>query len=263
MIKILFIGDIVGEPGRKCVKHVFDNLLDISNYDLIVANGENLAGGKGITKDVFEEIISYGIDVVTLGNHSFSRKEAELIINHPQIVRPLNYPEGNPGQGYSYIKTKTGYEICVINILGRVFTIECLDCPFRTVNSILEEIKKRTGIIIVDFHAEVTSEKNAMGYFLDGKVSAVVGTHTHVPTNDAKILPNGTGYITDVGMCGPEVSIIGLDIGSVLKRFLLGVPQKFNVAKGSCQFNSVEIYIDEKTAKCCSIKPIIFNNLTV
>ncbi|MCX7716656.1 MAG: YmdB family metallophosphoesterase, partial [Endomicrobia bacterium] len=195
MLKILFIGDIIGEPGRKCIKYVFDNFINPEKYDLIIANGENLAGGKGISKNVFEEILNYGIDVVTLGNHSFARKEVNEIINHSQLVRPLNYPEGNPGQGYTYIKTKNGVEVCIVNLLGRVFTLECLDCPFRKINMLLDEIKDKTKVIIVDFHAEVTSEKNAMGYFLDGRVSAVVGTHTHVPTNDAKILPNGTAYI--------------------------------------------------------------------
>ncbi|MCS7151957.1 MAG: TIGR00282 family metallophosphoesterase [Endomicrobia bacterium] len=263
MLKILFIGDIVGEPGRKCVKYVFDNLLDRKNYDVVIANGENLAGGKGISKSVFEEILSYGVDVVTLGNHTFSRKEVEEIINSPQLIRPLNYPEGNQGQGYCIITTKNNIDVCIVNLLGRVFTVECLDCPFRTINNLIEEIKNRTNVIIVDFHAEVTSEKNAMGYFLDGKVTAVVGTHTHVPTNDAKILPNGTGYITDVGMCGPENSVIGLEIETVIKRFLLGVPQKFNVAKGKVQFNAVELYVDEVTGKTKQIKQIIYNSIEI
>lgn len=261
MVKILFIGDIIGEPGRKCVKYVLDNKLNKTDYDLIIANGENLAGGKGISKNVFEEILNYGVSVVTLGNHTFSRKEVVDIINHPQLVRPVNYPEGNPGQGYCIVKTKDNVDICVINILGRVFTIETLDCPFRTVSKVLDEIRNITKIIVVDFHAEVTSEKNAMGYYLDGKVSAVVGTHTHVPTCDAKILPLGTGYITDVGMCGPQNSVIGLEIESVLKRFLLGIPQKFNVATGRCQFNAVELDIDNDTGKCKSIKSVIFNDL--
>lgn len=263
MIKVLFIGDIIGEPGRKCVDFVLKNKLNKEEYDLIVANGENLAGGKGISKNVFEEIINLGIDVVTLGNHTFSRKEVFDIINHPQLVRPLNYPEGNPGQGYCFVKVKKGIDICIVNLLGRVFTIECLECPFKTINNILEQISNKTKVIIVDFHAEATSEKSALGYYLDGKVSAVLGTHTHVPTNDVKILPNGTGYISDVGMCGPEHSVIGLEVESVLKRFLLCSPQKFNVAKGSCQFNSVEIVIDENTGKCSSIKPIIFNNINI
>lgn len=263
MLKILFIGDIIGEPGRKCVRYVFDNLLDRNNYDLVIANGENLAGGKGIAKNVFEEILSYGVDVVTLGNHTFSRKEVDEIINNPQLVRPLNYPEGNPGQGYCLVTAKQNVTVCVVNLLGRVFTIECLDCPFRTVNNLVERIKSETNIIIVDFHAEVTSEKNAMGYFLDGKVSAVVGTHTHVPTCDAKILPNGTAYITDVGMCGPQTSVIGLEVETVIRRFLLGTPHKFSVAKGKVQFNAVEIHIDENSGKSQSIKQIIYNDLEV
>ncbi len=261
MIDILFIGDIIGETGRECIKFVFSNKIDVAEYDLIIANGENLAGGKGITKSVFEEIISYGVDIVTLGNHTFSRKEVMEIINHPQLIRPLNYPEGNPGEGYRFVKTKNGVEICVINLLGRVFTIECIDCPFRSVAKVLEAIKERTNVVIVDFHAEATSEKNAIGYFLDGKVSAVVGTHTHVPTSDCKILPNGTGYISDVGMCGPQHSVIGLEIETVLKRFLLGIPQKFSVAKGKCQFNAVEIKVNETDGRCLEINQIIYENI--
>jgi len=263
MIKILFIGDIIGEPGRKCVNYVLNNLLNKDDYDLIIANGENLAGGKGISKPVFEEIVNSGVGIVTLGNHTFSRKEVEEIINHPQIVRPLNYPEGVPGQGYSFIKTKTGVDICVINLLGRVFTIEGLDCPFRTTSNLLERIKEKTSIIIIDFHAEATSEKNAFAYFLDGKVSSILGTHTHVPTADAKILPNGTSYISDVGMCGPQISVIGLEVETVLKRFLYAIPQKFNVAKGVCQFNAVEVSIDETNGKSLSIKQVIFNNIDI
>ncbi|MFN3550853.1 MAG: TIGR00282 family metallophosphoesterase [Endomicrobiia bacterium] len=261
MIKVLFIGDIVGESGRNCVKLVLSKKININEYDLIIANGENLAGGKGISKNVFEEVINSGVDIITLGNHTFSRKEVLDIINHPQLVRPLNYPEGNPGQGYAFIKTKKGIDVCIINLLGRVFTIECIDCPFRSIAKVLDEIKEKTKVIIVDFHAEATSEKNALGYFLDGKVSAVLGTHTHIATSDYKILPNGTGYISDVGMCGPQDSIIGLEIESVLRRFLLGVPQKFNVAKGRCQFNAVELTIDEVTAKCLDIKQIIYNDI--
>lgn len=261
MIKILFIGDIVGEVGRNCVKKVLSEKINLTNYDLVVANGENLAGGKGITKEVFEEILSYGVDVVTLGNHTFSRKEVNEVINHPQLVRPINYPEGNPGQGYCIIRTKNDIEICVINILGRVFTVECIDCPFRTVDKFINSIKNKTKVIIVDFHAETTSEKVALGYFLDGKVSAVLGTHTHVATSDFRILPNGTGFITDVGMCGPQNSVIGLEIEAVLKRFLFGIPQKFNVAKGYAEFDAVELEIDEKTGKCLSIKQIIYRNI--
>ncbi len=261
MLKILFIVDIVGETGRDCVKKILPEIKD--SYDLIIANGENAAGGKGISKQVFEELLNTGIDVITLGNHTFARKEVQEIISHPQLVRPLNFPEGNPGVGSCVIKTEEEQPVAVINILGRVFTLDCLDCPFRSIDKILPEIYLKTKVIIVDFHAEATSEKLAMGYFLDGKVSAVVGTHSHVPTNDAQILPNGTGYITDVGMCGAENSIIGLNIEPVLKRFLLGTPHKFQVAKGSCQFNAVELYIDELTGKCVNIVPFVKKHIKV
>ncbi len=261
MVKIFFIGDIVGEPGRKCVKKVLSELT--SEYDFIIANGENVAGGKGISKNVFEELLSYGIDVITLGNHAFARKEVNEIINHPQLVRPLNYPEGNLGNGYCILETDNKISVGVINLLGRVFTHETLDCPFRTVESVLPKIKQKTNVIIIDMHAEATSEKIAMGYFLDGKVSAVVGTHTHVPTCDNKILPQGTGYITDVGMCGPENSIIGLQMETVIKRFLLGTPQKFFVATGECIFSAVEIDIDETTGKCLRINQVIKQHIEV
>ncbi|MCX7910677.1 MAG: TIGR00282 family metallophosphoesterase [Endomicrobia bacterium] len=261
MIKILFIGDIIGEIGRKCVKYVLENRLDKGKYDLIIANGENLAGGKGISKSVFEEILSYGVGVVTLGNHTFARKEVLEIISHPNLIRPLNYPEGNPGQGYCIVKTKDGQEICVINLLGRVFTVECLDCPFRAINEVLDMLREKTKTIIVDFHAEATSEKKALGYFLDGRVSAVLGTHTHVATADFMIMNNGTGYISDVGMCGSQNSIIGLEPEGVLKRFLLGVPQRFNVATGPCEFNAVELSIDETTGRCLEISQIIFRDI--
>ncbi|MEN3013782.1 MAG: TIGR00282 family metallophosphoesterase [Endomicrobiia bacterium] len=262
VVKVLFIGDIVGEAGRKCVKYVLENLLYEENFDLIIANGENSAGGKGISKSVFEEIISYGVDIITLGNHTFARKEVQQIITHPQLLRPLNYPEGNPGQGFCFVKKKD-IEICVVNLLGRVFTVECLDCPFKTINKVIDDIRARTKVIIVDFHAEATSEKNAFGFFLDGRVSAVLGTHTHVATADAKITKNGTGYISDVGMCGPQESVIGLEVEGVLKRFLLCVPQKFQVAKGVCIFNAVKLLIDDVTGKCLDIKQIIFRDIQV
>jgi metallophosphoesterase (TIGR00282 family) len=255
MLKILFIGDIVGEPGRLSVANfLYKNK---QSYDIVIANGENSAGGKGISKNVFYEMLNLGIDVVTLGNHTFARKEVVEIINEPKIVRPLNYPEGNLGQGYYILNLSDGTKVAIVNLLGRVFTVECLDCPFKTIEKFLPQIYSETKIIIVDFHAETTSEKNAMKYFLDGRVSAVLGTHTHIATNDAQITLNGTGYITDVGMCGPKNSVIGLVPEIIIKRFLLCTPQKFVVAGGETQFNAVELFIDEKTSKCIKINQIL------
>jgi len=238
MLKILFIGDIVGETGRVCVaKYLSDNR---QSYDIVIANGENSAGGKGISKNVFYEMINCGIDVVTLGNHTFARKDVFEIIDDPRIVRPLNYPEGNVGHGHYIMNLANGIKVAIVNLLGRVFTVECLDCPFRAIENFLPKIYNETKIIVVDFHAEATSEKNAMKHFLDGKVSALLGTHTHVATNDVHITSNGTGYVTDVGMCGPKNSVIGLVPEIIIKRFLLCTPQKFVVATGPAQFNAVD-----------------------
>jgi metallophosphoesterase (TIGR00282 family) len=255
MLKILFIGDIVGEPGRNCVSDFLTK--NRQNYDIVIANGENSAGGKGISKNVFNEILNFGIDVVTLGNHTFARKEVLEIIEDPRLVRPLNYPEGNVGHGYCIKTLPNGTKVAVINLLGRVFTVECLDCPFRTIENFLPKIYEETKIVIVDFHAEATSEKVAMKYFLDGKVTAVLGTHTHIATNDVEITSNGTGYVTDVGMCGPKNSVIGLVPEIVIKRFLLCTPQKFVVATGPTKFNAIELFVDETTAKCVKINQVL------
>lgn len=255
MLKILFIGDIVGDVGRREVSNFLCK--NKSKYDFIIANGENAAGGKGISKSVFEELLLCGINVITLGNHTFARKEVYDIIGDDRLIRPLNYPDGNSGRGYGIYETIGKIKIAVTNLLGRVFTLDCLDCPFRSVEKILPDIYQQTKIIIVDIHAEATSEKNAMKYFLDGKVTAVLGTHTHIPTTDAQITQNGTAYITDVGMCGPKNSVIGLQPEIVIKKFLLCSPQKFIVASGEGQFNAVELLVNPDTAKCVEIKQII------
>ncbi len=255
MLKILFIGDIVGEPGRLCVKNFLDR--NRKNYDFVIANGENSAGGKGISAVVYNEMLNFGVDVVTLGNHTFARKEVIEIIDEIRVVRPLNYPDGNVGHGYCIIQLNEEVKIAVVNVLGRVFTLDFLDCPFRAIERVLPKIYQETRIIIVDIHAEATSEKNAMKYFLDGKVSALLGTHTHVATNDVQITQNGTGYVTDVGMCGPKNSVIGLVPEIIIKRFLLCSPQKFLVASGSCQFNAIELMIEEKSGKCIELKQIL------
>ncbi|MBN1824439.1 MAG: TIGR00282 family metallophosphoesterase [Endomicrobiales bacterium] len=231
-MKILFIGDIVGEPGRELVARKLPELKDREKPDFIVANAENAAGGKGITTQVMNELLSFGIDVLTLGNHTFDRKETDRVFENPAVLRPVNYPANVPGRGYGIYEAGNGENVAVVNAMGRVY-MPHIDCPFVKMNEILPEISKTAKNILVDFHAEITSEKIAFGWYMDGRVSAVVGTHTHVPTADEKVLPSGTAFITDAGMTGPAEGVIGMDRELVLKKFLTGIPQHFSVAKGA------------------------------
>ncbi len=256
-MEVLFIGDIVGRPGRRCLKKIIPDIKQSYSIDFIIVNGENLAGGLGLTKETVEEILSVDIDVITSGNHIWAKKEGkEVLMTYNNVLRPLNYPEECPGKGYVIKESKNGIKIAVINVLGRVF-MQPLDCPFKTIDKILPEIKSIASIIIVDFHAEATSEKVAMGWYLDGKVSAVIGTHTHIQTSDETILDNGTSYITDVGMVGPYNSIIGMDKEIFIDRFLTQIPGKFEVAKGPCVFGAVIISIDELTGKSYRINRLL------
>lgn len=247
------IGDIVGSPGRRAVRELVPSLRAEHGLDLVIANGENSAGGFGITYSTAQDILDAGVDVITTGNHIWRKKE---IIPYLQedlpILRPSNFPPGVPGRGYLTIG-----DTSILNIMGRVF-MESLDCPFREADRVIEEIGSLSlgGIVLVDFHAEATSEKQAMGWYLDGRVSAVVGTHTHVPTADTRILPEGTAYVSDLGMVGPLNSVIGTDPNAVLEKFLKQTPRHFTVAKGPTVFNSVLIDIDEHTRKACSIERI-------
>ena len=250
-MKILFIGDIVGEPGRGIVKRYVPEIIKAENINFTVANAENAAGGKGLTQEVSEEIFSCGVNVITLGNHTFARKEIELIINDPRILRPANYPAGVPGRGWN-IYNLDEIQIAVINMMGRVY-MPLLDCPFRTVDSIIEQISQKTRNIIVDFHAEITSEKQSFGQYLNGKVSAMIGTHTHVQTADEQVLSEKTAYITDCGMTGPSEGIIGMDREIILKKYLTSIPCKFVVAKGASMLNGCIIEIDENTGKAKNI----------
>jgi metallophosphoesterase (TIGR00282 family) len=255
-LKILFIGDIVGKSGRKAIKYLLANIIDKSNIDIVIANGENAAGGFGITKIVSQELFDSGINVITTGNHVWNKKETQTLISaEKKILRPANYPDNVPGCGSGISNTPLGEKIGVINISGRVF-MDPLDCPFRVVQKEISLIEKETKNIIVDFHAEATSEKMAMGWFLDGKVSAVVGTHTHVQTADERILPGGTGYITDVGMTGSFDSIIGIKKDNPIKKFLTQMPQKFEVAKKDIRFQGVIVEIDSNNGKCITISRI-------
>lgn len=246
------IGDVIGRPGRRAVQVLVPDLRQEYSIDLVIANGENAAGGLGLTRETAEELFGSDIDVITSGNHIWAQRDiiTALDSNLP-ILRPLNYPPGVPGHGY-LIKG----DILVVNLLGRTF-IGNFDCPFRAMDKLLEELTdNRPPVIIVDFHAEATSEKVAMGWYLDGRVSAVLGTHTHVGTVDARLLPKGTAFITDVGMTGPIDSVIGDDTDTVLRRFLTQIPHRIAVGKGSVLLNSVLVEIEEATGRAKNISRI-------
>lgn len=251
-MNILIIGDINGRSGRNAVKKVLPEIKGKYDIDFCIANGENAAGGFGLTANISSQLFSYGIDVITMGNHTWDNKELEKFIDsEPKIVRPLNYPPGNPGRGSIVLDVKDT-KVAVINLTGRTF-MGNFDCPFRTVEEELKKIGGCNPMTIVDFHAEATSEKIALGWFLDGKVSAVVGTHTHVQTADERILPGGTAYITDVGMTGAHDSIIGIKKELALKRFLTQMPVKFDAASGDTRFSALFVQINSKSNKAENI----------
>lgn len=252
-MKVLFLGDVFGKPGREILKKKLPSLVEENNVDFIIANGENAAGGIGITPDICETLLYMGVDIITSGNHIYKKREIyDYIERQPRLLKPANYPPSTPGSGYHIMFDKKNNKIAVINICGRVF-IDYFDCPFRTIDKILSNVRKETPVIIVDFHAEVTSEKVAMGWYLDGRVSAVVGTHTHVQTADERILPGGTAYITDVGMVGPRNSVIGVKKENIIKKFLTMMPQKFTVSEDDYLVNGVVININEKNGRAESI----------
>lgn len=249
-MRILFIGDIIGKPGRRAVQALVPGLRREFKLDLVVANGENAAGGFGITEDTAEELFECGVDVITTGGHVWDKKEAETYLDQePRVLRPLNYPPGVPGQGYH----RKG-QVTVVNMMGRVF-IGTLDCPFRAMDALLDGLSK-PSIVVVDFHAEATSEKEALGWYLDGRVSAVVGTHTHVATADQRILPKGTAYVTDLGMVGPINSVIGNEPEDVLARFLYQTPRRLGVANGPVRFNSVLVEVSDETRLARNIQRV-------
>lgn len=255
-MRILFIGDIVGEPGRRAIKELVPKITKREKIDFIVANGENAAGGSGITPILVDELLGYGIDVITSGDHIWKRKEiVERLSQDARILRPANYPREAPGFGSTVVASKGGIDVGVINIQGRVF-MQAIEDPFRVVKSEVDRIKGKARVIIVDIHAEATSEKMALGWFLDGTVSAVVGTHTHVQTADEKILPKGTAFLTDAGMTGPFDSVIGRNKEQILTRFITQMPAKFEMAEGDIQLHGAIIDIDEKTGKANSIKRV-------
>jgi len=258
-MNILFIGDIVGRPGRDLVHRGLRGLVEHYGIDLVIANAENSANGFGITRDIGHILLEWGVDVMTSGNHIWDKKEVlEYIVTEPRLLRPANYPAGVPGRGSYVAQTGDGRAIGVINLMGRVFMVP-IDDPFAGALREIEAIRHRTRIIFVDMHAEATSEKIAMGWYLDGKVTAVIGTHTHVQTADDRILPNGTAYLTDAGMTGPHDSIIGMEKEPSLARFLNGMPTKFEPAIGNPRLNGVVIEADEKTVRATKITRISYS----
>ncbi len=255
-MKILFIGDIIGKAGRRIVSEFIDKLKDRYKIDLLIANGENAAGGFGITRKVGQSLFDMGIHVISSGNHVWDKKEAmEYLPTENRIIRPANYPNGAPGVGSTLFKLPDGTQAGILNLSGRVF-MNSLDCPFKTADREISALKEQTKTIIVDMHGEATSEKIAMGWYLDGRVSAVLGTHTHVQTADEKILPKGTAYITDVGMTGPIDSVIGMEKETAIYRFTTSLPKKFAVAAGDVQLNGVVVDIDSKSGQAKEIKRI-------
>lgn len=243
-MKILFIGDIIGKPGRRAVRELLPWIIEERRIDFVIANCENAAAGFGVTGEVVEELYGCHIDILTSGNHIWDKKEiVDFVEGYETLLRPANYPPGAPGRGSVVVATPGGVRIGVINLAGRVF-MNPLDCPFRTADREIEKIKNRAQAIVVDMHAEATSEKIAMGWYLSGRVAAVLGTHTHVQTADDRILPGETAYITDVGMTGPFDSVIGIKKEVILQRFLLQIPNKFDVAKGDVRLQGVTVEID-------------------
>lgn len=254
-MKILAVGDIVGESGVKKLKEELPKIKKEKNIDFVITNGENSAGGMGLNEKNFKDIMEAGTNVVTMGNHTWGKKDIFKFIDNPNLLRPANYPKGVVGKGLGIYECK-GKKIAVMNFLGRVDLNILTENPFVLVKEMVEEIKDEVDMIFIDFHAEATAEKIAMGRFLDGKVTAVFGTHTHVQTADEQILPNGTAYITDLGMTGPKESIIGMNIQASLKRFETTLPEKYKLAEGLCIFNAVVFEIDDETNKAKSIERI-------
>jgi metallophosphoesterase (TIGR00282 family) len=255
-MKILFIGDIIGRPGRELIRRGLRTLVERHDVDLVIANVENAAAGFGITKDIGDTLLELGIDVMTSGNHVWDKKEGlDYIAKEPRLLRPLNYPPGVPGRGSCVAQTRDGRHVGVINVMGRVF-MTSIDDPFAAVLREIDALKRRTPLIVVDFHAEATSEKIAMGWHLDGKVTAMIGTHTHVQTADERVLPNGTAYLTDAGMTGPHDSIIGVEKEPALARFLTGMPSKFETATGNPRLNGALVDADDRTGRAIAISRV-------
>jgi 2',3'-cyclic-nucleotide 2'-phosphodiesterase len=259
VVRILFIGDIVGRPGRELVRRGLGPLCDYHQIDLVIANAENAAAGFGLTREIGDQLLEWGVDVMTSGNHIWDKKEAiDYIGAEPRLLRPANFPAGVPGNGRYLARARNGVSVGVVNVMGRVFMLN-IDDPFAGVLREIEALRERARIIFVDFHAEATSEKIAMGWHLDGRVSAVVGTHTHVQTADERILPKGTAYLTDVGMTGPHDSIIGVEIEAALGRFLNAMPARFETATENPRLNAAVVEADEQTGRATEIERLSYS----
>lgn len=257
-MRILFIGDIVGKPGRRAVARWLPEIKETRSVDFVVANGENAAGGLGANAETLDKLRKMGVDAFTMGNHVWQHKEfLRQIDGQDDVVRPANFPPGVPGVGWRVVGRPGETPVGLVNLQGRVF-MQALDCPFRAADAALKDMAGRAPVVLVDVHAEATAEKIALGWYLDGRAAVVVGTHTHVPTADGRVLPGGTAYITDVGMCGPLDGIIGVDREPILRRFLTAVPERFEPAKGPLQFNAVYVEVDAATGKAVGIERIHF-----
>lgn len=253
-MRILFLGDVVGKPGRLAVRSLLPRLIDRERLGLVIANCENVAGGAGVDPKGAQELLDAGVDVLTSGNHVWRKREVVEFIEHERrLLRPANFPPRVPGRGWTVCETADGTPVAVVNLIGRVF-MDSVDCPFRAVEALLPEIQARARVIVVDMHCEATSEKAAMGWFLCGKVSAVLGSHTHVQTADERLLPGGTAYITDVGMCGPTESVIGVKTEQAVQRFLTHMPVKFEVAGGPVIVQGAFVDVDHETGRAQSIR---------
>ena len=256
-MKILAIGDLVGNCAIKELKDKLPIIQKQENIDFVIVNGENVAEGMGITEKNFQDILAQKVNVITMGNHTWGKKDIFKFIDHPQIIRPANYSKNVCGKGYNIYECNNK-KIAVINLIGRVDMNVLTENPFLVAKEIVEKVQNLVDIIVIDFHAEATAEKIAMSYYLDGRVTVIFGTHTHVQTADEKILPNGTAYITDIGMTGPKNSVIGMSIDSSIKRFETSLPEKYKIAEGECMLNAVVFEIDDKTNKAINIKRIVY-----
>ena len=254
-MKILAVGDLIGSAGVKELGRQLKLLREKEEIDFVIVNGENSAEGMGMTEKNFKDILEAKVDVITMGNHTWGKKDIFKFIDHPKLIRPANYPKGVVGKGYGIYNCKDK-KIAVINLIGRVYMNILSENPFLIVKKIIEKIEKQVDIIVVDFHAEATGEKITLAHYLDGKITAIYGTHTHVQTADERILPKGTGFITDIGMTGPKNSALGMDIDVVIKRFETTLPERYKIATGECMFNGVIFNIDDKTNKIRNIQRI-------
>jgi 2',3'-cyclic-nucleotide 2'-phosphodiesterase len=255
-VKVLFIGDIFGEPGRRALARAVPRLVAQRQIDIVIGNGENAAGGFGITPELAEELFDLGLAVITTGNHAWDKKEIlDYFPREPRLLRPANYPDGVPGYGSVVVESASGEQLGVLQLMGRAY-MPTLDCPFQVAKKEMAALKKRTAAVIVDMHAEATSEKMAMGHYLDGEAVAVVGTHTHVQTADDQILPKGTAYVTDIGMTGPLHSVIGVKKELAIEKFLTGMPRRFEVASGPSVFCAVLLELDARLGKALTIERV-------